>query len=58
MSKTILSPAGVTARTGFAAQTLANWRSEKKGPKSFHIGRLVRYYESDVDAWVIAQATA
>jgi predicted DNA-binding transcriptional regulator AlpA len=57
-SPKILTPEDVSAKLGnVAVQTLYNWRNLSKngaqlGPRSFKIGRLVRYYESDVDAWV------
>jgi len=60
-SPAILGPEGVHAKTGHALQTLANWRNlrnrgETVGPKFFKIGRLVRYFEADVDAWIAQQA--
>lgn len=52
----ILSPEAVSARTGFATQTLANWRNIKKGPPFFKVGRLIRYNADDLDQWVQAHA--
>ena len=34
-------------------KTLEYWRWKKKGPKNFKVGRLVRYRESDVLAYVM-----
>jgi predicted DNA-binding transcriptional regulator AlpA len=34
-------------------KTLEYWRWKKKGPKSFKVGRLVRYRESDILAYVM-----
>ncbi|TFC20065.1 helix-turn-helix domain-containing protein [Cryobacterium algoritolerans] len=50
-----LTPEDVSAKTGVAVQTLYNWRHLRKGPRSFKLGRLVRYFESDVDEWIAAQ---
>jgi predicted DNA-binding transcriptional regulator AlpA len=47
-----LAPAAVSQKTGFAEQTLANWRVLGKGPAWFKIGRLVRYDEAEVDRWL------
>lgn len=47
-----LAPAAVSAKTGFATKTLANWRVQGTGPAWFKAGRLVRYDEAVVDAWV------
>lgn len=59
----ILAPEGASAKTGLAVQTLYNWRNLSTkdrtiGPRSFKLGRLVRYYEDDVDAWIEDQARA
>lgn len=59
----VLTAAEVALKTGVAVQTLANWRtlrnrSEVIGPKPFKVGRLVRYFEADVDAWIAQQANA
>jgi predicted DNA-binding transcriptional regulator AlpA len=53
----VLTPEEVTAKTSIPVQSLYNWRTLSKrgqqvGPRSFKIGHLVRYYESDVDAWL------
>jgi excisionase family DNA binding protein len=48
----LLSVQEVASKTGLAVQTLNNWRSTGKGPRSFKFGRLVRYNEADVDEWI------
>lgn len=58
MSGVALTPDEVSTRTGLAKQTLANWRAMKVGPAHFKVGRLVRYWEADVDAWLQEQAEA
>ncbi len=52
MGDRALTPAQVAELTGFKPQTLANWRVLKKGPKHFRMGRSVRYWESDVLAFL------
>jgi excisionase family DNA binding protein len=32
--------------------TLRRWRAAKEGPKFVHIGRLVRYTESEVETFI------
>lgn len=59
----VLPPTAVHDKTGLALQTLANWRNltnrgQVTGPKFFKFGRLVRYFETDVDAWIAEQAKA
>jgi predicted DNA-binding transcriptional regulator AlpA len=58
MTGIVLTPEQVVERTGIAKQTLANWRAMKTGPSHFKVGRLVRYWETDVDAWLLAQSEA
>lgn len=52
-----LPPAAVADRIGFATQTLANWRNIGTGPAFYKIGRLVRYDEDILDAWLTQQRT-
>lgn len=37
---------------GISRRTLPVWRVQGKGPKFIKIGRLVRYDEADVIAWI------
>jgi predicted DNA-binding transcriptional regulator AlpA len=52
----------VSDRLGYSRGTLANWRVLNSkgvdiGPKWFKLTpRIVRYYESDVEAWIAAQS--
>ncbi|MGA7878912.1 MAG: helix-turn-helix domain-containing protein [Desulfoferrobacter sp.] len=48
----LFSPKQVSERTGFSTQTLANWRSLKKGPKYKKIGRLIKYPATEVFDWL------
>lgn len=40
------------------AGTFRSWRAQRKGPKSFKIGRRVVYRRSEVEAWLAAQEQA
>jgi excisionase family DNA binding protein len=42
----------VAVRTGFSVKTLIDWRHDKKGPRYWKRGRLVRYMVDDVEAWL------
>ncbi len=37
-------------------QTVYAWASQRKGPKSFRVGRHRRYRKSAVDSWLEGQA--
>ena len=50
-----LTPAEVAQKLGVSETTLANWRSQGKGPVSGCIGRNVFYYEFDVEAYLQEQ---
>jgi predicted DNA-binding transcriptional regulator AlpA len=52
-----LTPVAVSQMASVPVQTLYNWRSQTLhgkpvGPRSFKMGRLVRYAEADVNAWI------
>ena len=51
----MLTEQDVTAMTGLARGTLAYWRHAGTGPRSFKLGRRVRYDEADVLAWIAHQ---
>jgi predicted DNA-binding transcriptional regulator AlpA len=40
-----------------SAGTIANWRTNKKGPEFVRIGGLVRYSPEAVNNWLAAQPT-
>ena len=44
--------AELSALIGVSEPTLCGWRYLRKGPKSFTLGRRVRYCETDVIAWI------
>lgn len=55
--QSLATPSEVAAFLGgdFSEKTLANWRSEGKGPKYHKVGRHVRYDWADVNAWLAEQ---
>lgn len=48
----------VSEATQFAAQTLARWATEGRGPKVTKIGSAVRYHRDDVAAFMSAHRAA
>jgi excisionase family DNA binding protein len=42
-------------RLRISPQTLMNWRSKGKGPKSAKFGGGVRYRPEDIDTWIDQQ---
>jgi excisionase family DNA binding protein len=49
----LLSTEEVAEQTGLSVQTLAQWRSQKKGMPYVKISRnCVRYRQSDLDGWL------
>lgn len=42
------------ARMNISHRTLPVWRVQGRGPRFIKIGKLVRYDEADVDAWLEA----
>ena len=52
-NRPLLRPEDVAKMTGLSVETLAQWRSQKRGPKFVKISRnCVRYRQSDLDGWV------
>lgn len=43
---------------GIPSGSLRAWRHQRKGPKSFKLGGVVRYRKSDLDAWIAQQYEA
>ena len=52
MKRKYLNPKEVEAVYGFKVGTLANWRSQKKGPRYSKIGHVIRYNAEDIDRWL------
>jgi predicted DNA-binding transcriptional regulator AlpA len=52
-SSRLLSAIEVAERTGLLMETLAQWRSQGKGPPYLKISRnCVRYQQCDLDGWL------
>lgn len=50
---TLLTPEEVAGITGLSTETLAQWRSQRRGIPYLKIGRnVVRYRQSDLDAFL------
>jgi len=54
----LASAAAVAEVLGVPEKTLAEWRSQGKGPEYHKIGRYVRYDWADVRAWLAQRRTA
>jgi predicted DNA-binding transcriptional regulator AlpA len=50
-----LDEAQLCARFRISRKTAQKWRQTNRGPRFVKVGRLVRYRESDVQAWVDQQ---
>jgi len=50
----LLTAEEVAAQTTLSVETLAQWRSQRKGPPYVKISRnCVRYRQSDLDGWLV-----
>ena len=47
-----LTPKDLEGKYQLAPKTLANWRSQGKGPEFFKLGNKVRYLRKNVEKWV------
>ncbi len=45
----------LAVRLGVSRSTLQSWRYEGRGPRFIKLGRLVRYRNADIDAYLKAQ---
>lgn len=52
---TWMSPLEVSRLLQIKPRTLAEWRSQRKGPNYYKVGAYVRYREADVRAWLEAR---
>jgi len=53
IQKKALNPPEVAARYGIPTGTLANMRSERRGPRFYKIGRKkILYFDEDVESWL------
>ena len=46
-----LTPEYLEEKYDISTKTLANWRSEKRGPKYLKMGKKIRYLRKDVEKW-------
>jgi excisionase family DNA binding protein len=51
-TKKLLTAEEVAERTGLAVETLAQWRSQRRGIPYLKVGRAVRYDPSDVQQYL------
>lgn len=51
----LIDEARLAARLGVSRATLQSWRYAGRGPRYLKLGRLIRYREADVDAYLRAQ---
>ncbi len=52
-SKALLTPKEAAELLGIPESTLAQWRSQRRGPRYIKLElRLVRYRASDLEAWL------
>lgn len=54
----LLSVSTVATMLGVDPTVLYQWRARREGPRSFKVGRLVRYRESELLAWIAVQEAA
>ena len=52
-----LTPDDLAKMWQVSTGTIANWRTNKKGPEFVRIGGLVRYSPEAVNAWLAKQPT-
>lgn len=48
----LLTPKDLEREYGISTKTLANWRSQGKGPAYFKLGNFIRYRGGEVEKWV------
>lgn len=52
MGTKLLTPEELAEMLGVSPSTIRWWRSEGRGPRATKVGRLLRYDEADVRAWI------
>lgn len=53
----LVDEARLAARLGVSRSTLQSWRYAKRGPRYIKLGRLIRYRNADVDAYLQRQTS-
>ena len=51
----LMTPEQVAEEWGISQQTLAQWRSQNRGPKFIRVGRSVRYHATDLADYIDRQ---
>ena len=51
----LIDECALAVRLGVSRSTLQSWRYAGRGPRFIKLGRLVRYRNADVDAYLAAQ---
>ncbi len=54
-TRSLLSPAELSAYLGIPLATIYRWRSQRDGPRGIRVGRHVRYRVADIEAWLQQQ---
>ena len=52
----LLDQEAAAAYLGCRPQTLADWRCKKIGPRWYKVGRLVKYAQAELDAYLVLRA--
>ncbi len=52
-----LAASDAAGYVGSKEKTLANWRSQGKGPKFIRVGGRIFYFQNDLDSFIRAKAT-
>lgn len=55
--KELIDPKATAAYLGVSQQTLANWRYRGEGPRFYRVGRIVKYAQGELDAWLDEHAS-
>lgn len=58
MNKQLLSTEQVAEEIGIPVTTLRYWRGRNEGPRSFRVGRVVKYRQGDIEEWIEEQMEA
>ncbi|MBN2688708.1 MAG: helix-turn-helix domain-containing protein [Deltaproteobacteria bacterium] len=52
LERQVLTPRDVAIVYGLSEGTLANWRSQRRGPKFYRLsGRKIAYFRADLEDW-------
>lgn len=54
-SQSMLTEAQASKMFGISKSTLRTWRWQKKGPRYYKSGRMIRYKMEDIDTYLVGQ---